>query len=102
MLDSSYKINDILMEWIPYSQFTNVKETGFGIIYQAIWLDGSIIGNTYYQRLQKVKRFRKEEMEGRRSNETVILKKFKNPQDIKQVFFKWGKYFNIHIIYLMF
>jgi len=33
------------MEWIPYSQFKNVKEIargGFGIIYQATWLDGSI------------------------------------------------------------
>ncbi len=40
---------NIFMEWIPYSQFTNVKEIakgGFGIIYQATWLDGSIIGNT--------------------------------------------------------
>ncbi|PKY54122.1 kinase-like protein [Rhizophagus irregularis] len=33
---------EILMEWIPYSQFTNVKEItkgGFGIIYQATWLE---------------------------------------------------------------
>jgi len=59
------------MEWIPYSQFTNVKEIargGFGIIYQATWLDGSIIGKE------------------RRSNETVILKRFKNSQDISKYF----------------
>ncbi|CAB4446065.1 unnamed protein product [Rhizophagus irregularis] len=65
---------EISMEWIPYSQFTNVKEIargGFGIIYLATWLDGPIIG---YDRKRSS------------SNETVILKRFKNSQDISKYF----------------
>ncbi|UZO25463.1 uncharacterized protein OCT59_017728 [Rhizophagus irregularis] len=41
-LDTSEK----LVEWIPYSQFTNVKEIargGFGVIYLATWAQKSII-----------------------------------------------------------
>src|SRR5205823_11497111 len=37
-----------MMEWIPYSQITNMKQIaigGFGIIYQATWLDGSLHNN---------------------------------------------------------
>ena len=59
------------MKWIPYSQFTNIKkvaEGGFGIIYQATWLDDSPSNDV-------------------RSNETVILKRFKNSQDISKYFF---------------
>ncbi|UZO14416.1 uncharacterized protein OCT59_005873 [Rhizophagus irregularis] len=68
---------EILMEWIPYSQFTNVKEIakgGFGIIYQATWLDGSIDN-------EEVRIGRE-----RRNNETVILKKFNNSQGISKYF----------------
>jgi hypothetical protein len=42
---SFYQNIKISMEWIPYSQITNIKEIakgGFGIIYQATWLDGSL------------------------------------------------------------
>ncbi|GBC02509.1 hypothetical protein RclHR1_04660002 [Rhizophagus clarus] len=71
---SSWKDSaEIMMEWIPYSQFTNVEEIakgGFGIIYLATWLDGSI-----------EHRSRKGS-----SNEPVILKKFKNSQDISKYF----------------
>ncbi|PKB99137.1 kinase-like protein [Rhizophagus irregularis] len=70
---------EILMEWIPYSQFTDVKEIakgGFGIIYQATWLDGSINNNI----------IRKTELRERRNNETVILKKFNNSQEISKYF----------------
>jgi hypothetical protein len=69
---------EILMEWIPYSQFTNVKEIakgGFGIIYQATWLDGSINNKNDYSNLKV-----------RRNNETVILKKFKNSRGISKYF----------------
>ncbi|CAB4446060.1 unnamed protein product [Rhizophagus irregularis] len=65
---------EISMELIPYSQFTNVKELargGFGIIFLANWLDGPIKGNNNRKR---------------NSNETVILKKFKNSQDISKYF----------------
>uniref|UniRef100_U9T1A4 Protein kinase domain-containing protein n=1 Tax=Rhizophagus irregularis (strain DAOM 181602 / DAOM 197198 / MUCL 43194) TaxID=747089 RepID=U9T1A4_RHIID len=73
---------EILMEWIPYSQFTNVKEIakgGFGIIYQATWLDGSInnINNIEVHHVKSRKR---------RNNETVILKKFNNSQGISKYF----------------
>ena len=78
------------MEWIPYSQFTNVKEIargGFGIIYQATWLDGSINGHESLYRIR---------------NETVILKRFKNSQDISKYFLDEVNTLNIRIVYLMF
>jgi hypothetical protein len=68
-------IAEIFMEWIPYSQFTNVKEIakgGFGIIYQATWLEGSMMEDYPWKK--------------RRKNETVILKKFKNSQGISKYF----------------
>src|SRR5262249_23248449 len=61
--------SDEFMKWIPYSQFTNIKKIavgGFGIIYQAIWLDGSTTSGS--------------------KNEIVILKRFKNSQDISKYF----------------
>jgi hypothetical protein len=64
------------MEWIPYSKITNIKEIakgGFGIIYQAIWLDGSFYINSYGGRV-------------RSKNETVILKRFENSKDIDKYF----------------
>ena len=65
-----------MMEWIPYSQITNMKqiaEGGFGIIYQATWLDGSLIYKKYYSPT-------------RRTNEHVIIKRFKNSQDVSKYF----------------
>ncbi|GBC38285.2 kinase-like domain-containing protein [Rhizophagus irregularis DAOM 181602=DAOM 197198] len=67
---------ELSMEWIPYSQFTNIKEIakgGFGIIYQATWLDGSFCINKHGSRI-------------RRRNETVILKRFINSKDIDKHF----------------
>ncbi|RIA87231.1 hypothetical protein C1645_298228 [Glomus cerebriforme] len=68
---------EIIMEWIPYYQFTNVKkiaEGGFSNIYRAIWLDGpqNLIAGDHN--------------ESRNKNETVILKRFKNSQDISKDF----------------
>ncbi|EXX56507.1 Cdc15p [Rhizophagus irregularis DAOM 197198w] len=77
--DSIYKDVKLSMEWIPYSQFTNIKEIakgGFGIIYQADWLDGSSYINKYRD---KVDRYRSK-------NETVILKRFINSKDIDKHF----------------
>ncbi|RIA89656.1 kinase-like domain-containing protein [Glomus cerebriforme] len=37
------KYNDIIFEWIPYTQFDNIKETGNATIYSATWKDGSLI-----------------------------------------------------------
>jgi len=70
----------IMMEWIPYSQFTNVKEIargGFGIIYQATWLDGPIYKNTNTYRIRTNRN---------KKNEIVILKRFKNSQDVSKYF----------------
>ena len=43
---------DMIFEWIPYSQFNNVKEMSkgdFATIYSAIWKDGPL----YYDNLMK-------------------------------------------------
>src|SRR5438552_14134779 len=37
---------DIVFEWIPYNQFSDIKEIGrdgFATIYSAIWKDGQLI-----------------------------------------------------------
>jgi serine/threonine protein kinase len=37
------KVDDQLFEWIPYDQFSDIKEIGkggFATIYSAIWKDG--------------------------------------------------------------
>jgi hypothetical protein len=60
------------MEWISYSRITNIKEIakgGFGIIYQATLLDGSINEHGY-----------------RKRDELVILKRFINSKDIDKYF----------------
>ncbi|CAB4410268.1 unnamed protein product [Rhizophagus irregularis] len=60
LMDQSEKLMDQFIEWIPYSQFTNVEEIargGFGIIYCAT-----------------------------RDQKSVILKKFKNSQDTSRYF----------------
>jgi serine/threonine protein kinase len=39
------KFNDIIVEWIPYNQFSNIEEIGkggFAIVYSAIWKDGPL------------------------------------------------------------
>src|SRR4051794_7129834 len=36
-------INDIVFEWIPYNQFSDIKEIGRGgTVYSAIWKDGRL------------------------------------------------------------
>ena len=37
--------NDIIFEWIPYNQFSDIKEIGIGgfaTVYSAIWKDGPL------------------------------------------------------------
>src|SRR4051812_735817 len=48
------KINDaardIVFEWIPYNQFSDIKEIGrggFATVYSAIWKDGPLNYDTY-------------------------------------------------------
>ncbi|GBC45284.2 kinase-like domain-containing protein [Rhizophagus irregularis DAOM 181602=DAOM 197198] len=69
---SIYQVVKQSMEWISYSQFTNINEIaqgGYGTIYQATWLDGGLSDRGY-----------------RSSNETVILKRFMNSKDIDKYF----------------
>ena len=43
------KYNDIVFEWIPYNQFSNIKEIGrggFATVYSAIWKDGPLRYNS--------------------------------------------------------
>ena len=42
--------NDIVFEWIPYDQFSNIKEIGrggFATVYSAIWKDGPLEYDKY-------------------------------------------------------
>ena len=44
-LNATVDSNNITFEWIPYSQFNNVKaigKGGFATIYSAIWKDGTL------------------------------------------------------------
>ena len=39
------KYDDIVFEWIPYNQFSDIKEIGrggFATVYSAIWKDGPL------------------------------------------------------------
>jgi serine/threonine protein kinase len=63
--------NTIIFEWIPYTQFNNIKkidEGGFSTIYFARWNNGPLFKNSLndYERLQ---------------NKEVILKCLHKPQD---------------------
>ena len=72
------KIQESMIEWIPYSQITNMKEIakgGFGIIYQATWLDGH--------------------------DKIVAIKQFENSQDISKYFLNEVCIFNIYFLNLI-
>jgi hypothetical protein len=37
--------NDLIVEWIPYNQFNDIKEIGkggFAMVYSAAWMDGPL------------------------------------------------------------
>ncbi|RIB09163.1 kinase-like domain-containing protein [Gigaspora rosea] len=68
-----------IIEWIPFSKFTNIKylvKGGFGTIFKAVWIDGYIMGfddqkNVWNRPLQQIH---------------VCLKGLDNSKDIKQKF----------------
>ena len=69
--------NDIVFEWIPYNQFSNIKEIGrggFATVYSAIWKDGPL------------KWHDKEYKYTRKSNHKVALKCLHNSQNITNEF----------------
>ena len=53
--------NDIVFEWIPYNQFSDIKEIGkggFATVYSAIWKDGQLTydnDNEEYTRISNQK-----------------------------------------------
>jgi hypothetical protein len=64
--------NDVIVEWIPYNQFNNIKIIGkddFATLNSAIWIDGSLEYN--YDKM-KWKRIPKQE---------VVLKYFGSSQN---------------------
>jgi hypothetical protein len=68
----SDKYNDVVFEWIPYSQLNQIKETGKNdliTVYSAIWLDGP-----YYWDQQHYKYIRD-------SNKEIALKYLHNSQN---------------------
>ena len=71
------KYKDIVFEWIPYNQFSDIKEIGrddAAIVYSAIWKDGPLKydkGNREYTR---------------KSNYKVALKYLHNSQNITNEF----------------
>ena len=75
------KINnyyDIIVEWIPYNQFDNIKEIGkdgFFTVFSAIWKNGQLNYNDY-KKIYK-----------RNSNQKILLKCYTNSQNITDEFF---------------
>src|SRR5437016_1238902 len=68
-----------VLEWIPYDRFYNIKyitKGGFGKVYRANWIDGSIFFWSDYN--QNWKR--------QNQNMFVILKSLNNPNDITSEF----------------
>ncbi|GBC06846.1 hypothetical protein RclHR1_07090005 [Rhizophagus clarus] len=83
--------SDVVLEWIPYSQFDQIKETGKNdliIAYSAIWKDGPL----YYKNLEY----------SRDSNKEVSLKYLYNSQhSIEFVINEASKYSTKNNAYLM-
>ncbi|RIA94418.1 kinase-like domain-containing protein [Glomus cerebriforme] len=81
------KINnydDIVIEWILFDQFNDIKEVGeggFSTVYSAIWKDGPL----YYNKFEW----------NRDSNKTVALKYLQNSQDITNEFLNEVKEYSI-------
>ena len=71
------RYNDIVFEWIPYNQFSDIKEIGrggFATVYSAIWKDGPLNYDYYNQEYT------------RNSNFKVALKCLHNSQNITNEF----------------
>ncbi|GBB99965.1 hypothetical protein RclHR1_00370006 [Rhizophagus clarus] len=78
--------HDIMVEWIPYNQFINIKEVGkggFSTVYSAIWIDGPLL-------------YDKNKQEYIRSpNMKVALKCLYNSQNITNKFLNEVKAYSI-------
>ena len=72
------KWNYIIVEWIPYNQFNNIKEIGkdgFNTVYSAIWTDGPLDYNKYYKKYTR-----------KLVDKEVALKRLYNSQNITNEF----------------
>ncbi|RIA94202.1 hypothetical protein C1645_873593 [Glomus cerebriforme] len=58
--------NNIIIEWIPYNQFSDIKKYSFATVYSAIWIDGPLDWNKNKVEYMK------------NSNKTVALKYLHN------------------------
>ncbi|CAB5367061.1 unnamed protein product [Rhizophagus irregularis] len=77
---------DIVFEWIPYSQFNEIKKTGknsFMTVYSAIWKDGPLHYNNW------------EEGYIRDSNKEVALKLLHNLQNYVEYIINEAKKYSI-------
>ena len=66
---------DIVFEWIPYNQFSNIKKIGkggFSTVFSAMWKDGPL----YYNKKEYT----------RDSHKAVALKQLHNSQNISNKF----------------
>ncbi|GBB98677.1 hypothetical protein RclHR1_00330004 [Rhizophagus clarus] len=69
--------DDIMVEWVPYNQFNNVKEIGrggFSIVYSATWKDGPLQHDECYGKSKRM------------PNKEVALKCLKNSQNLSNEF----------------
>ena len=75
------KYNDIVFEWIPYNQFSDIKEIGrggFATVYSAIWKDGPLEYNRDNEEYIR---------KPNNANMKVALKCLDNSQNISNEFF---------------
>ena len=71
---------DIIFEWIPYNQFSDIKEigrNGFDTVYSAIWKDGPLYYNKYNEKYTR---------NSYHPNYKVALKRLQNSQNITNEF----------------
>jgi hypothetical protein len=64
--------NDLVIEWIPYDKFDNIKNIGKYNLYIAEWKDGPL---KYYTYVKKYKR---------NPSKVVVLKYFSNTQNVDE------------------
>jgi len=68
--------NNVMVEWIPYNKFDDIKEIGKGdsaTVYLAIWTDGPLQYDFNYKKLK------------RKSNEKVALKYFPMKKECPEI-----------------
>ncbi|GES81759.1 kinase-like domain-containing protein [Rhizophagus clarus] len=78
--------DDIMVEWVPYNQFNNVKEIGrggFSIVYSATWKDGPLQHDECYGKSKRM------------PNKEVALKCLKNSQNLSNEFLNEIKKYSI-------